>query len=155
MGNEPDMSPASPREIVAAELTRLSQGAPIAVSLEDGVATLTGEAPDATRRRLVEQGLLLLPEVTDVHNHIRIAPPAGDLPSQLASLLQREGVKIDGLSIGAADGALTLKGMAQGWFDRDAAERLAWTLPGVAKVANLIAIPEGAVEPGSGEGTPA
>ena len=141
-------------DIVAAEVRRLSQGAPVHVSFADGVATLTGETPDATTRRLIEQGLLLLPEVIDVHNHIRLAPPAGDLATQLEALLRREGVAVDRLRIGVSEGAVTLTGAAQGWFDRDAAERLAWTLPGVARVENLIVIPEGAVEPESGEGTP-
>jgi osmotically-inducible protein OsmY len=141
------MSSAGVSDIVAAEVRRLSQGAPVAVVVADGVATLTGEVPDVERRRLIEQGLLQLREVEDVHNFLRVAPPPGDVVAQLRGVLAREGVQIPDLQIDARDGELTLRGHAQGWFDRDAAERLAWTLPGVRQVANRIELPAGAVEP--------
>lgn len=134
-------------DIVAAETRRLSQGAPVQVVMTDGVAVLRGEVPDARRRRLIEQGLLLLPEVRDVRNYLRVANPPGDVVCQLRAVLQREGVRVEDLAIDSADGALTLTGRAAGWFDRDAAERMAWTLPGVRAVDNRIVLPAGAVEP--------
>lgn len=50
------------------------------------------------------------------------------------------GVAVDG-------GAVQLSGDAPGWFDRDAAERLAWALPRVRQVINNIRIPPGTVDP--------
>lgn len=146
----PDPGPSDP---IGAEVQRLAAGAPVHVEFQDGVATLTGEVPDAARRREIEQALLQRVEVLDVRNFLRIAPPPGDLPHRVEDLLQREGVRIEGLAVEAADGAVTLYGEAAGWFDRDAAERLAWTLPGVQAVSNRIRLLPGAVEP-EGQQTP-
>ena len=141
------MSPPTLAEIVAAEVRRLSAGAPVEVSLDEAVATLTGEVPDADRRRLIEQGLLQLPEVEDVRNFLQVAVPPGNPAAQLATMLAREGVGIPSLQVQLRNGDLTLQGRADGWFDRDAAERLAWSLPGVRSVTNEIALPRGAVTP--------
>lgn len=143
-------------EIVKAEVSRMSHGAPVEVALADGVATLTGEVPDEARRRLIEQGLLQLVEVEDVHNHLRVAPPPGDLRTKLVALLAREHVRLPVIEVMGKDGEIDLYGRADAWFDRDAAERLAWTLPGVRAVTNHIALPQGAVTPDadSGEGLP-
>lgn len=43
--------------------------------------------------------------------------------------------------------AKALSGKAAGWFGRDAAERLAWTLPGVRSVNSRIMLPPDAVQP--------
>lgn len=148
------MSATPLQDLVAAEVRRLAPGAAVQVSLVDGVATLTGEAPDEASVRRIEQGLLQLAEVADVHNHLRVPPPAGDLRSQLLALLAREGVGLPQLEVRSDDGAVTLYGRAEAWFDRDAAERAAWTLPGVRAVTNRIALPEGAVTPEDGGDSP-
>jgi len=146
------MSSPTLDDIVSAEVRRLSPDAPVEVSLVDGVATLTGEVPDAARRRAIEQGLLQLPQVEDVHNYLRIAPPPGDLRSQLIGLLRREGVRLPALDVQARDGDIALHGRADAWFDRDAAERLARTLPGVRSVSNHLVLPESAVTPEADDG---
>lgn len=149
------MRPSPLHDLIAAEVARLAPGASVEVSLVDGVATLTGEAPDEASRRRIEQGLLQLTEVADVRNFLRVPPPAGDLLSQLVALLVRQGVRLPQLEVEARDGALTLYGRADAWFDRDAAERAAWTLPGVRAVANRIVLPDGAVTPQDGGDSPA
>lgn len=147
------MSP-SPKDIVAAEVHRLSRGALVEVSLNNGVATLTGQVPNEARRRLIEQGLLQLPEIDDVRNFVRVTPPLGDIQAQLESLIEREGVVIHGLHVTAAANEITLSGRADGWFDRDAAERLAWSLSQVKTVVNRIVLKEGAVTPETDEELP-
>lgn len=135
-------------EAVTAELRRLSGGAAISASFQEGVVTLTGEAADEAGRRAIEQGLLQLPEVVDVHNFLRVpAPAAGELPERLAGLLEQQGVGIEDLAVEATEGDVILRGRAAGWFDRDAAERLAWSLPGVRAVSNQIELPPGAAVP--------
>lgn len=143
------------QEIVAIEVKRLSGGAPVAAAVADGVVTLTGAVQDDERRVLIEQELLRLPEVLDVHNHLEVATPAGDLRTKFRALLEREEVPTTGITIEAEDGAVVLSGRAAGWFDRDAAQRLAWTLPGVRSVENRITLPPEAVEPDvDGAGNP-
>lgn len=138
------------QEAVAQAVERLSDGAPVAASVAGGVVTLTGAVQDEMRRTVIEQELLRLPEVLDVRNHLHVAAPVGDLRTQLRILLETHDVEAGGIVIEEADGALTLSGTATGWFDRDAAERLAWTLPGVASVTNRIVLPPDAVEPDDG-----
>ena len=135
------------QDIVAAEIRRLSGGAPVAATVFRGVVTLTGAVQNDMRRILIEQELLQLPEVLDVHNHLHVAVPSGDAATQLRALLEREDVASGGMRFEEADGVLTLSGEAGCWFDRDAAERLAWTLPGVRNVENRITLPPDAVEP--------
>ncbi|TAJ69830.1 MAG: BON domain-containing protein [Phenylobacterium sp.] len=139
------------QEIVEIQVERLSGGAPICATVFEGVVTLTGAVQNDMRRLMIEQELLRLPEVLDVHNHLHVPTHAGDLRTQLLALLEREGVAIAGVRIEAADGAVALSGQATSWFDRDAIERLAWTLPGVRSVENRVGLPPGAVEP-DGEG---
>lgn len=142
-------------ETVAAEARRLAPDATIDVAMQDGVATLTGEAPDEAARRRIEQGLLQLEAVRDVRNHLRLPPPPGDPRAQLIALLERENVRLPHLEVQVRGGELALYGRAEAWFDRDAAERLAWTLPGVTAVANGIVLPQGAVTPEDGGDSPA
>lgn len=144
------------RDIVIAEIRRQGGPASIGVSILDGVVTLTGEVQEQRLRTLIEQELLRLPAVCDVHNQLRVSVPAGALPAQLLALLAREGACATGIDIRAAGGVVTLSGQAESWFDRDAAERLAWMLPGVGAVINHVTLPAGAVDPaGEDEGSAA
>lgn len=135
------------QEIVSIRVERLSGGAPIKAVLVEGVVTLTGEVKDEARRVLIEQELLRLPEVLDVHNHLHVPTPEGDVQTRLRALMEREGVATSGVKIEDHEGRVVLSGEAASWFDRDAAERLAWTLPGVRSVENRLALPPDAVQP--------
>lgn len=135
------------QQIVDAEIARLGEGAAISAQVADGVVTLRGTAPSEMRRVLIEQELLRLPEVLDVHNHLQLPVPAGDIREKLLARLEQTDLVSTGLRIEEADGAVILSGETATWFDRDAVERLAWTLPGVHSVENRITLPPGAVEP--------
>lgn len=139
------------KDIVAAAVDRLADGATIAATVSQGVVTLTGAVQDEMRRTLIEQELLALPDIRDVRNHLHVAAPPGDAKMQLRLLLERENVAIRGMKIEEEDGVISLSGAAASWFDRDAAERLAWSLPGVRKVVNGLTLPAGAADP-DGEG---
>jgi osmotically-inducible protein OsmY len=141
---------------VEAELAGIAGGAPVAAAVAGGIVTLTGVVKDEARRLLIEQELLRLPDVLDVHNHLHVPLPAGDPADQLRTLLDHARVDAGDIEIAVADGVVTLSGAARSWFDRDAAERLAWMLAGVQAVENRLALPAGAVEPEvEGSGQPA
>lgn len=141
------MDNATLTEAVRAELSRLGPLPALEAKMADGIVTLSGSVPDADLRRRVEQQLLALPEVLDVHNYLDVTPPCDGLQGQLLTVLASEGVATGDLRVVVEDGVVTLSGQASGWFDRDAMGRLAWTLPGVREVVNRVALPPGAVEP--------
>lgn len=135
------------QQIVDAEIARLGEGAAIRAEVVDGIVTLRGAAPSEMRRVLIEQELLRLPEVLDVHNYLQAPAPAGDIRGQLLARLEQADVVATEVRIEEAGGAVVLSGEIASWFDRDAVERLAWTLPGVHSVENRITLPPDAVEP--------
>jgi osmotically-inducible protein OsmY len=124
-------------------------GDPLCVSVLDGLVTLHGEVPEESQRIVPEQELLRLAEVSDVRNLLHVRGSGGPM-ERLIHLLAREHVTIGGLSAELRDGELELSGAAQSWFDRDAAERLGWTLPSVRTVANHITFPEETAPPEGG-----
>jgi osmotically-inducible protein OsmY len=143
------------QELVDQELRRAGDGDPVTATVKDGVVTLTGAVRHDMRRILIEQVLLAIPEVSDVHNQLRVLESAGDLRTRLRSLLDSEDVKADAIEVVVHGGDVTLSGMAPSWFDRDSAERLAWTVPGVRSVLNRIGLPPDAVVPDDeGSGMP-
>lgn len=85
--------------IVDAEIERLRGEAPVCATVHEGVVTLTGAVQDHVRRVMIEQELLQLPEVLDVHNHLRVAAPAHDARAQLLALVEREGATAAGVEI--------------------------------------------------------
>jgi len=135
--------------IVAAEVKRLSEGAPVRATVCEGVVTLSGTVQNDMCRTLIEQELLQLAEVLDVQNHLHVAAPPGDIRTQILALLEHQDVPTAGLKVEENAGAVVLAGEAASWFDRDAAERLAWTVPGVRSVENRVTLPPGAVDPGA------
>lgn len=140
-------------EAVQTELARLGHKH-IEVHAHDGVVTLAGQVAEDHLRRVLVQEILRLPQVLEVRDELK--PPAleGDLPSQLRQLMSSQGVAVVGLTIELTEGGLRLGGQAQGWFDRDAADRLAWSLPGVREVINEISIPPDAPDPELAERRP-
>jgi osmotically-inducible protein OsmY len=148
------MSELTVVEAVRAELKRLGQADNIEVHAHDGVVTLEGSVASRPLKRVIGQEILRLPQVNEVRNELRTPLPALDLSARLRALLQAEAVVASGIRIEAQDGVIRLAGEAEGWFDRDAAERLAWTLPGVRTVINEIAIPPDAPDPQAAEQRP-
>lgn len=122
-------------------------GASIVASVEGAVVTLTGEVGQDAQKMIAEQELRRSPAVADVHNKLRTAPTGGDARARLLDLLSRNNVTTRGLQVAVEGGVVTFSGQAEHWFDRDAAERLAWTVPGVREVVNRATLPPGAAEP--------
>ncbi len=141
------MDNASLIKAVRAELGRMGPLPHVEATMGDGIVTLSGSVASEAMRRRIEQQLLDLPEVLDVHNYLDVQPPGDGLADHLIAVLAREGVAAPGLRIAIDDGVVTLSGEAESWFDRDAMDRLAWALPGVREVVNRMTLPPGAVEP--------
>jgi len=140
--NTSTLSPA-----VRAELDRLGPPATLEARMADGIVTLSGTVPEGELSRRLEQRLLALPEVLDVHNYLKVTPPCDALEDHLLARLARDGVSVADLRVAIDEGVVTLSGSAASWFDRDAMGRAAWMLPGVREVVNRVSLPPGAVEP--------
>jgi osmotically-inducible protein OsmY len=153
-GPGPDVDVARAAADALAAIEDLA-GNPICASVADGVVTLHGEVPEERQRIVPEQELLRLANVADVRNLLHVALPSGDPARQLLVLLRRQGVGAEGLQIAVRGGVVALSGKAESWFDRDVAERLAWTLPGVHAVTNQVDLPPDAAVPEAGDGIPA
>lgn len=142
------MDDANLTPAVRAELSRLGPLADLHARMADGIVTLSGSVPDDDLRRRIEQQLLAIPEVLDVHNYLKVTPPCDGLEDRLLTMLQGEGVATKDLRVRIDGGVVTLSGEAASWFDRDAMGRIAWTLPGVTEVVSRVTLPPDAVEPG-------
>jgi osmotically-inducible protein OsmY len=141
-------------EAVTAELRRLGVGEQIRARAVDGVVSLAGRVDGPEQRRLVLQTILQLPMVMSVRDELQPPAPEGDPPQQLRTILDGQGLAAAGLDIRFDAGVLTLAGQAADWFERDAAERLAWTIEGVRSVVNEAQIPAGAPDPEIAERSP-
>jgi osmotically-inducible protein OsmY len=145
------------RDAVAATFERTALGADLAVTVEGGIATLFGRTADAAQRFAAEAAACRTPGVRAVINRIEVGTgpdPDADVARAAADALAAiEDLAGNPICVSVADGVVALSGKAESWFDRDVAERLAWTLPGVHAVTNRIALPRGAAEPEAGDGT--
>lgn len=142
------MDDANLTPAVRAELSRLGSMPNLHARMADGIVTLSGSVPEEGLRRRIEQQLLAIPEVLDVHNYLKVTPPCDGLEDRFLTMLQGEGVATKDLRVQIDGGVVTLSGQAASWFDRDAMGRIAWTLPGVQEVVSRVTLPPGAVEPG-------
>ncbi|HUH62713.1 MAG TPA: BON domain-containing protein [Terracidiphilus sp.] len=124
-----------------------SQFKNVKVSVQNGVATLTGTVDmyeskvDADRRVHKVKG------VTAVRNDIEVAGPSmtdQQLQSKLADKLAYDrvgyGNVFNAITVSVQDGAVTLGGHARTYVDRDSALALVSTTPGVKDVNNEIEV---------------
>lgn len=119
----------------------------VKVTVNDGVATLTGtvnmyeDKSDAQRRVLHTKG------VTAVRNEIRVGGANisdRDLQSKLSEKLAYDpdayGRLFDAITVRVSDGVVTLGGHAHNYVDRDSAMAIVSTTPGVKDVVDDIEV---------------
>jgi osmotically-inducible protein OsmY len=115
----------------------------VKVTVSHGWVTLDGQVEWQFQRREAERAVRRLTGVRGVTNLIsvkpKVEPSPADLKRRIEEALVRSAetdakrieVKVDGSKI-------TLKGTVKSWAERDAAERVAWSAPGVSEVENKI-----------------
>ena len=81
--------------------------------------------------------------VRGVVNHLKIKPrvSVGEVSSKIEEALRRN-AELDArrITVSATDGKVHLYGSVRSWFEREEAERAAWSSPGVAEVIDHISI---------------
>ena len=130
----------------AVDILKWQVGVPadrIAVKVEKGVVTLTGEVDWQFQKTEADHVVHKLSGVVDVVNEVRVASPvhAYEVKEKLEKALQRSAeVEASRITVETEGGKVILKGKVNAWYERDIAERAAWSAPGVTEVQNRITI---------------
>jgi osmotically-inducible protein OsmY len=105
--------------------------------------TLEGEVEWQYQRATAEHAVRGVKGVRGVSNLIRLKPRVQ--PSELKKKIQeafRRGAEVDAnrIIVEAVGGEVILKGTVRSWAERQEAERVAWSAPGVTKVEDRIIV---------------
>jgi osmotically-inducible protein OsmY len=133
------------RAAQALELDSLVPVDTVKVTVDDRWVTLRGEVDWQYQRREAERVVRALYGVRGVSNLLTIRPRSGPSPDELREKIEdalvrtaetdaeRIDVRVDGHQV-------VLTGTVRSWAERRAAERAAWSAPGVTEVDNQIEI---------------
>jgi osmotically-inducible protein OsmY len=113
------------------------------ITVSKGWVTLKGEVEWQYQRQDAEQVVQRLGGVTGVTNLLTVTPRVA--PSELKqkieqALLRSAATDAKQITVDVDGDAVILKGTVRSWAERQAAEREAWSAPGVASVDNRITI---------------
>ena len=115
----------------------------IAVKVEHGWVSLTGEVDWQYQRVLAEQDMHRLNGVKGISNQIELAKQVqpADVTLKVENALKRDSaLEAAGIKVETENHTVMLSGHVRSWHDREVAERAAWSAPGVTYVVDRIAI---------------
>jgi osmotically-inducible protein OsmY len=115
----------------------------VQVKVQDGWITLTGKVEWQYQKNAAAEAVRGLAGVVDVANQIEITPRASgtDIKKRIEDALKRDAeTEAQAIRVQVSDGRVTLEGKVKAWSDRQAAERAAWSSPGVRMVEDRISI---------------
>ena len=130
----------------AVDILKWQVGVPadrIRVTVEKGVVTLSGEVDWQFQKTEADQVVHKLSGVVDVVNQIRVVSLAHafEVKEKIEKALQRTAeLEASRITVETEGGRVILKGRVRAWYERDIAERAAWSAPGVAEVQDRITI---------------
>jgi osmotically-inducible protein OsmY len=115
----------------------------VQIRVQDGWVTLTGKVDWQYQRTAAENAVSGLAGVKGFRNNIEVRPHATteDVKKRIENALRRNAeVEAHSIRVEVRDGKVRLEGKVNTWAQRRAAERAAWSAPGVRSVEDLLTI---------------
>lgn len=115
----------------------------VKVGVNAGWVTIEGELEWEYQRRAAYDCVRALHGVRGVTNSIAVSPKvqASDVKEKIEAALRRNAeVDAKKITVEAADGRVTLKGVVRSWVEREDAVSAAWAAPGVRNVVDELKI---------------
>jgi osmotically-inducible protein OsmY len=115
----------------------------IRLDVDHGWVTLRGEVDWDFQRRSVEKAIRPLMGVVGISNEItlRIRPLAANVSRRIEEALMRQAVReAKHIQVSVEGTTVKLTGKVHSWQERDAAQGVAWTAPGVRAVINELTV---------------
>jgi osmotically-inducible protein OsmY len=113
------------------------------VKVEKGIVTLTGEVDWLFQKTDAKHVVHKLTGVIDVINQMRVASAvrASEVKEKIQKALERSAdVEASRITVQTEGGRVVLSGKVRAWYERDIAERAAWSAPGVTEVQDHLTI---------------
>ncbi|MEV4493778.1 BON domain-containing protein [Micromonospora coxensis] len=113
------------------------------VTVADGWLMLRGEVEFGYQRRTAEQELRRLRGVRGVTNLVEVVPPSPPSAEQTAADLRRalrRRTGTEAVTVELTGDTVVLRGEVRSWWERDEAERVAWSAPGVRAVDDRLVV---------------
>ncbi|TIO11290.1 BON domain-containing protein [Mesorhizobium sp.] len=115
----------------------------VQVKVQDGWITLMGKLEWQYQKNAAAEAVRGLAGVVGVANQIEITPRASgaDIKKRIEDALKRDAeTEAQAIRVHVLNGKVTLEGKVRAWSERQAAERAAWSSPGVRTVEDRISI---------------
>ena len=115
----------------------------VQVTVQKGWVTLNGTVDWFYQRDAAERAVRKLSGVIGISNQIEVAPSAraSDIKRRIEdALLRCAQLEATRVEVNVQDNKVTLNGCVNSWIERGAAERAAWSAPGVAEVNDRLVV---------------
>ncbi|MGM4985567.1 MULTISPECIES: BON domain-containing protein [Rhizobium] len=115
----------------------------VQVKVQKGWVTLTGKVEWQYQKNAAADTVRDLAGVVGLSNMVEITPrvSANDVKKRIEDAFKRDaGLESQRISVEVSGGSVTLKGKVHTWSERTAADRAAWSVPGIKNVIDQIAV---------------